>query len=61
MNGGDAAVDLKLEMKLAIRIRTAGLETWAMRSDVACEFKVSALGNDTRVLSQQCDTKFKQY
>lgn len=61
MNGGDAAVDLKLEIKLAIRIRTAGLETWGMSSNVACQFKVSGLGNDTRILSQQCDTKFKQY
>ncbi|XP_028244999.1 NDR1/HIN1-like protein 13 [Glycine soja] len=61
MHGGDAAVDLKLEIKLAIRIRTAGLETWGMSSNVACQFKVSGLGNDTRILSQQCDTKFKQY
>ncbi|XP_027364459.1 NDR1/HIN1-like protein 13 [Abrus precatorius] len=64
MNSGiksNKTLPLKLEMKLGVRIQAGGLETWTMKANVACEFEVSGLGSDTRVLSQQCDTNFKQY
>ncbi|CAJ1938085.1 unnamed protein product [Sphenostylis stenocarpa] len=50
-NGGDSPVVLTLEMNLAVRIRTAGMETWLMRSYVVCEFEVSSLRKDTQVLT----------
>ncbi|KAK7358962.1 hypothetical protein VNO77_00905 [Canavalia gladiata] len=62
--GGDhktnTTVALKLEMKLGVRVTTAGLKTWIMKAGVMCNFKVTSFGNDTRVLSQQCDTNFSQ-
>jgi len=60
-NRGDAPVALKLVMKVAVRMRTAGMETWLMSSNVFCDFTVTDLRNNTQVLSQQCDTEFKQY
>ncbi|XP_014506657.1 NDR1/HIN1-like protein 13 [Vigna radiata var. radiata] len=60
-NSGEEPVALKLEMKLAMRIRIAGIETWLMRSYVFCDFQVTGFGNKTHVLSQDCYTVFKQY
>lgn len=55
------AVDLELEMQLGLRVVAAGLETWVMRSNVECWFKISAPRNETRLLSQYCHTKFNLY
>lgn len=52
-------VALRLEMKLGIRVTTAGLESWVMKSDVTCKFKVNSLRNGTKILSQECNTNFK--
>ncbi|KAK7247437.1 hypothetical protein RIF29_42320 [Crotalaria pallida] len=52
-------VSLSMDMELGVRAATAGFETWVMKSDVECKFKVNALRNDTRILSQSCDTDFK--
>ncbi|OIW17881.1 hypothetical protein TanjilG_19852 [Lupinus angustifolius] len=52
-------ISLSLNMKLGLRVVTAGLKAWVMKSDVVCEFKVNALRNDTKILSQICETNFK--
>ncbi|KAK7399537.1 hypothetical protein VNO78_10722 [Psophocarpus tetragonolobus] len=61
MNGGTSPVDLKLLMKLRVRITTMGIQSWLMRSYVACDFKISGLRPHSHVLSQACHSKFKQY
>ncbi|QCD84706.1 Late embryogenesis abundant protein [Vigna unguiculata] len=60
-NSREQPVALKLEMKLGMRIRIAGIETWLMRSNVYCDFEVTDFGNKTRVSSQDCYTEFKEY
>lgn len=55
------ALAFGLDMRLRVRIVAGGLNSWVMNSNVVCKFQVSSLGNNTRVLSQQCDTNFKQY
>lgn len=50
-----------LSMRLRVRLVAGGINSWVMNSNVVCKFQVSSLGNNTRVLSQQCDTDFKQY
>lgn len=57
----DTGVELDLDMRLRVRIAAGGIDTWVMKSNVVCKVKVSSLGNDARVLSQDCDTNFKQY
>ncbi|KAJ1398649.1 hypothetical protein SESBI_30974 [Sesbania bispinosa] len=52
-------VRLNLDMRLTVRIIAGGLKLWTMKANVVCEFEVSNLGDNTRILSQQCDTKFK--
>ena len=54
-------VTFELDMNIRLRITAAGLNTWVMKSNVVCEFKVSNLVNNTRILSQECDTNFRQY
>ncbi|XP_061344094.1 NDR1/HIN1-like protein 13 [Gastrolobium bilobum] len=54
-------VALDLDMKLGMRIEAAGLKSWVMKSHVMCKVEVNSLVNNTRVLSQECDAKFKQY
>ncbi|KAL9329591.1 hypothetical protein ACSQ67_004594 [Phaseolus vulgaris] len=60
-SSGDGPVALELEMNLAVRIRTAGIETWLMTSNVFCHFMVTGLRSNTRILSQECDADFKEY
>lgn len=50
-----------LDMRLWIRITAAELNTWVMKSNVVCRFEVNNLGSEPRILSQQCDTNFRQY
>lgn len=57
----NAPLVLKLEMNLKVRVTTAGLRTWVMRSNVFCDVKVDGLRNDTRVLSQRCRSNFKEH
>lgn len=57
----NARVGFDLEMGLRVRVSLGGFNTWVMTANVVCEFDVSGLGNGTRILSQHCDTKFRQY
>ncbi|KAL5053464.1 hypothetical protein RYX36_034146 [Vicia faba] len=53
-------LDLELDMNLCTRITALKLSTWIMNADVVCKFKVNNLGSNTRILSQRCDTNFRQ-
>ncbi|XP_058734054.1 NDR1/HIN1-like protein 13 [Vicia villosa] len=54
-------LDFELDTNLCVRITALKLSTWIMNANVVCKFKVNNLGSDTRILSQQCDTNFRQY
>lgn len=54
-------LNFELDMNLCLRITAMRLSTWIMYANVVCKFKVTNLGSDTRILSQQCDTNFRQY
>jgi len=54
-------VEFELDMNLGVRMTASGLKTWVMTSDVVCNFDVNNLGKDSKILSQECVTNFKQY
>lgn len=59
-NKYDTPVPLDLDMKLRVKIKAAQLGTWVVNC-TGCTFKVSIPRNETRVLSQECQTNFKQH
>ncbi|PNX82510.1 hypothetical protein L195_g043426 [Trifolium pratense] len=58
---GNTPMAFELDMNLGVRVAASGIKTWIMKSNVVCKFKVNNLGSDSRILSQVCDTHFKQY
>ncbi|CAK8578814.1 unnamed protein product [Lathyrus sativus] len=54
-------LNLELDMNLRVRMTALRLRTWIMNANVVCKFKVTNLGSDTRILSQRCDTNFRQH
>ncbi|GAU19770.1 hypothetical protein TSUD_78960 [Trifolium subterraneum] len=58
---GNKPMVFELDMNLGVRVAASGIKTWIMKSNVVCKFKVNNLGSDSRILSQVCDTHFKQY
>jgi hypothetical protein len=58
---GNTAMAFELDMNLGVSVAASGIKTWIMKSNVVCKFKVNNLGSDSRILSQECDTNFRQY
>ncbi|KAE9604775.1 hypothetical protein Lal_00010875 [Lupinus albus] len=53
-------IPMDLEMKINVKTKAEHLGTWVEKCNVGCMFKVRMLKNETRVLSQECQTIFKQ-
>ncbi|OIV98429.1 hypothetical protein TanjilG_16756 [Lupinus angustifolius] len=53
-------VPMDLEMKINVKTKASHLGTWVEKCNVGCMFKVRILKNETRVISQECQTNFKQ-
>lgn len=53
-------LSLALAMDVRMKMEFWFIKTWIMDSKTNCDFKVSTLGPDSRVVSQKCHSKFKR-
>lgn len=53
-------VSLALEMDVKMKMEFWIIKTWTINFKTNCDFKVSTLGPDSRVVSQKCHCKFKR-